>query len=106
MKKGEYVLMKKAYVLMTQWKADEPQIAGVFSSFDRAVVRFVLDRFRNSDLPLEKLAIKIARVALKMAHLTDDEDFADFGDTRAWIEEREIDERYEVWERGGGDDGR
>ena len=33
-----------------------------------------------------------------MAQKTDDEDFADFGDTRAWVEEHEVDELTEAWE--------
>ena len=44
-------------------------------------------------------------VALKMAHRTDDEDFADFGSTRAWIEEHEVDECCEGWEKEGENDG-
>ena len=100
MKKGDYVLMKKAYVLMTQWKDDEPQIAGVFSSFDKAVACFVRDEFKTTK-PSE-----IAQIALKMAHKTDDVDFADFGSMRAWVEEHDVDERCENREKGGGDDGR
>lgn len=86
------------YILMTQWKDGDPEIAGVFSSFDKAVAYFVRDTFETED-PSE-----VAQVALKMAHKTDDEDCADFGDTRAWIEEYEVDERCEESEKGDGDD--
>lgn len=29
------------YILMTQWKDGDPEIAGVFSSFDKAAAYFV-----------------------------------------------------------------
>lgn len=97
------------YVLMTQWKDGDPEIAGVFSSFDRAVAFFVRVHFRDAAMPIPEMQSRIARVALKMAHRTDDEDFADFGSTRAWIDGHEIDDGCEAWElpgKKGGDDGR
>lgn len=86
------------FVLMTQWKDDDPEIAGVFSSFDKAVACFVRDEFKAAE-PDE-----VARVALKMAHKTDDDDFADFGSVRAWIEEHEVDECCEGQEKETRDD--
>ena len=56
-------------------------------------------------MSVAEMQSKAALTALKMAHRTDDEDFADFGDTRAWVEEHEVDELSEAWETGGGDDG-
>lgn len=93
------------YILMTQWKDGDPEIAGVFSAFDRAVAYFVREEFKDAKGSVAEMQSKIAQVALKMAHRTDDEDFADFGDTRAWVEEHEVDECCEDWEKGGGDDG-
>lgn len=95
----------KAYVLMTQWKDGDPGVSGVFSSFDRAVAFFVRMEFKDATMSVVEMQTKAARVALKMAHRTDDEDFADFGDTRAWVEEHEVDELSEAWEKGGGHDG-
>lgn len=95
----------KAYVLMTQWKDGDPEVSGVFSSFDRAVAFFVRVHFRDATMSVAEMQSKAALTALKMAHRTDDEDFADFGDTRAWVEGHEVDELSEAWERGGGHDG-
>ena len=95
----------KAYVLMTQWKDGDPEVSGVFSSFGKAVAFFVRMEFKDATMPVAEMQSKVALAALKMAHRTDDEDFADFGDTRAWIEEREVDELSEAWETGGGHDG-
>ena len=97
--------MSKAYVLMTQWKDEDPGVSGVFSSFGKAVAFFVRMEFKDATMPVAELQSKVALTALKMAHRTDDEDFADFGDTRAWVEEREVDELAEDRESGGGDDG-
>ena len=97
------------YVLMTQWKDGDPEVSGVFSSFDRAVAYFVRTEFEDATMSVAEMQSKVAQVALKMAHRTDDEDYADFGNTRAWIEEREVDDGCEAWElpgKGGGDDGR
>ena len=93
------------YMLMTQWKDGDPEIAGVFSSFDKAVAYFVRTEFRDAKMSAAKMQSTIAQVALKMAHRTDDEDFADFGSTRAWIEEHEVDECCEGWEKEGENDG-
>lgn len=95
----------KAYVLMTQWKDGDPGVSGVFSSFDRAVAFFVRTEFKDATMSVAEMQSKVAQVALKMAHMTDDGDFADFGDTRAWIEGHEVDELSEAWETGGGHDG-
>lgn len=95
----------RAYVLMTQWKDNDPEISGVFSSFGGAVAFFVRMEFKDATMSVAEMQSKAALAALKMAHRTDDEDFADFGDTRAWIEEREVDELSEAWETGGGHDG-
>ena len=92
------------YILVTQWKDGDPEIAGVFSSFDKAVAYFVRVEFQDATLSVAEMQSRVAQVALKMAHKTDDEDFADFGDTRAWVEEHEIDECCETWEKGGEDD--
>ena len=88
----------KAYVLMTMWKDGDPGISGVFSSFYKAVAFFVRMEFRDATMPVAEMQSKVALTALKMAHRTDDEDFADFGDMRAWIEEHEVDELTEAWE--------
>ena len=93
------------YVLMTQWKDGDPGVSGVFSSFDRAVAFFVRTEFKDATMSVAEMQSKVALTALKMAHRTDDEDFADFGDVRAWVEEHEVDELSEAWETGGGDDG-
>ena len=88
----------KVYVLMTKWKDGDPGISGVFSSFYKAVAFFVRMEFKDATMPVAEMQSKVAHVALKMAHRTDDEDFADFGDTRAWIEEHEVDELTGAWE--------
>ena len=88
----------KAYVLMTKWKDGDPGISGVFSSFGKAVAFFVRMEFKDATMPVAEMQSKVAHVALKMAHKTDDEDFADFGDARAWIEQHEVDELTEAWE--------
>ena len=90
---------------MTQWKDGDPGVSGVFSSFDRAVAFFVRMEFKDATMSVAEMQSRIARAALKMAHRTDDEDFADFGDMRAWVEEHEVDELSEAWETGGGHDG-
>lgn len=95
----------KTYILMTQWGDGEPEVSGVFSSFRRAVAHFVRERFRDSAPPAAKLTDETVGIALKMAHRTDDDDFADFGDVRAWIEEHGLDEPCAEGE-GGGDDGK
>ena len=95
----------KAYVLMTRWKDGDPEVSGVFSSFGRAVAFFVRTEFKDATMSVAEMQSKVALTALKMAHRTDDEDFADFGDVRAWVEEHEVDELSEAWETGGGDDG-
>ena len=94
-----------AFVLMTQWKDGDPGVSGVFSSFDRAVAYFVRTEFKDATMSVAEMQSRVALAALKMAHRTDDEDFADFGDVRAWVEEHEVDELSEAWETGGGDDG-
>ena len=83
--------MPNAYILMTQYKDGDPEIAGVFSSFDKAVASFVLTEFMDEEMGKEELLLKATQVALKMAHMTDDEDYADFGNTRARIDEWAID---------------
>ena len=95
----------KVYVLMTQWKDGDPGVSGVFSSFGRAVAFFVRMEFKDATMSVAEMQSKAALAALKMAHRTDDEDFAGFGDMRAWVEEHEVDELSEAWERGGGHDG-
>ena len=94
----------KVFVLMTQWKDGDPEIAGVFSSFDKAVAYFVRTEFKDATMSVAEMQTKVARVALKMAHRTDDEDCADFGSTRAWVEEHEVDECCEDWEKEARDD--
>jgi hypothetical protein len=98
--------MKKVYILMTQWKVGDPEVAGVFSSFDKAVSYFVRTEFKDTTMPIDKMQSEIVRITLKMAHMTDDEDFADFGDTRVWVEDRLIDGWCEAWEKGDEGDGK
>lgn len=94
----------KVYMLTVQWKDDEPEVSGVFSSFDKAVMYFVRTNYKDSGLKGPELRSVCARAALKMAHKTDDEDFADFGSTRAWVEEHEVDECCEDFEKEARDD--
>ena len=96
----------KVYVLMTQWKDGDPEISGVFSSFDKAVAFFVRIRFKDTTMSVAEMQSRVARAALKMAHRTDDGDFADFGPVRAWVEEATVDGMCEEWEMpgGGGED--
>lgn len=89
----------KVFILMTQWKDGDPEISGVFSSFYKAVAYFVREEFKDATMSVAEMQSKVARVALKMANETDDEDSADFGNTRAWIEEHEVDTCCESWER-------
>lgn len=91
----------KVYILMTQWKDDDPEIAGAFSSFDKAVAYFMRTELENTDL-FEK-ELRSAYIYAKMAHRTDDEDWADFGDVRAWVEELEVDDLCESFEKTGGE---
>ena len=95
----------KVYVLMTQWKDGDPGISGVFSSFYKAVAFFVRMEFKDATMSVAEMQSKVALTALKMVHRTDDEDFADFGDMRAWVEEHEVDEHCESFEKGCGNDG-
>ena len=88
----------KVHVLMTQWKDGDPEVSGVFSSFSKAVAYFVHMEFKDATMSVAEMQSKITRVALQMAQKTDDEDFADFGDTRAWVEEHEVDTLCEAWE--------
>lgn len=92
------------YILMTQYKDGDPEITGVFSSFDKAVADFVLTEFVDEEMGKEELLLKATQVALKMAHKTEDLDWADFGDKRAWVDELKIDARCEAWDWGDGDD--
>ena len=94
----------KVYVLMVQWKDDEPEASGIFSSFDKAVMYFVRTNYKDSGLKGPELRSVCARAALKMAHKTDDEDFADFGSTRAWVDEHVVDECCEDFEKEARDD--
>lgn len=73
-------------------------VSGVFSSFDKAVAYFVRTEFKDATMSVAEMQTKVAQVALKMAHSTDDEDYADFGDTRAWVEEHKVDEHCEEYE--------
>lgn len=90
----------KAFVLITQWKDCDPEVSGVFSSFDKAAAYFVRTEFKDATMSVAEMQSKAAQVALKLAHQTDDEDCADFGNTRAWIEEHEVDEHCEEFEKG------
>lgn len=90
--------MKNVYILMTQWKDGDPEATGVFSSFDKAAAFFVRMLFRDASMSVAEMQSKAAQVALKLAHQTDDEDFTDFGNTRAWIEENIVDELCERFE--------
>lgn len=86
------------YLLMTQWRDGAPDISGAFSSFTKAVQYFVRMEFKDSKMPILEMQSMVARVALKLAHRTDDENWADFGPMKAWIEECEIDEHCEDFE--------
>ena len=88
----------KVYVLMTQWKDGDPGVSGVFSSFCKAVAFFVRMEFKDATMSVAEMQSKVALTALKMAHRTDDEDFADFGNMRAWVEEHKVDAFCEAWE--------
>ena len=89
---------------MTQWKDGNYEIAGVFSSFDKAVAYFVRTMSRDATMSVMELQSEAVKVALKMAHVTDDKDFADFGNTRAWVEEHEIDAHCWASEKEARDD--
>lgn len=88
----------KVYVLITKWKDGDSDISGVFSSFDKAVAYFVREQFKDATMSVAEMQSRVAHVALKMAHQTDNEDFTDFGSTRAWIETHEMDNLCETWE--------
>lgn len=94
----------KVHVLMTQWKDGDPEVSGVFSSFDKAVMFFVRTQYADSGLEGPELRSACARAALKLAHETDDEDSSDFGSTRAWIEEHEVDDGCTYKEKEAPDD--
>lgn len=96
--------MPTVYILMTKYKDGDPEIAGVFSSFDKAVAYFVRTDPNNTGLSGARLKSACVKMALKMAHKTEDEDWADFGDRRAWIDEYEVDDRFEDWENEDGND--
>lgn len=96
----------KMFVLMTQWKDGDPEASGVFSSFDRAVAYFVRTEFKDATMSVAEMQTKVVQVALKLAHMTADDDFADFGNMRGWIEKHEVDEHCEAFEKGDGDDGK
>lgn len=99
-------MSKRVYVLMTKWRDDDPEVAGVFSSFDKAASYFVRVMFRDSTMSVAEMQSKVTQVALRLAHMTCDEDFSDFGNMRGWIEEHEVDEYCEEFEKGGEDDGK
>ena len=89
----------KTFVLITQWKDGDPGASGVFSSFDRAVAFFVRMLFKDATMSVAEMQSKIVHTALKMAHRTDDEDYADFGNMRGWVEEHKVDENCEEFEK-------
>jgi hypothetical protein len=97
--------MKYVFILMTQWKDGDPEISGVFTSFYKAAAFFVRIMFQDATMSVVEMQSKVTQVALKLAHMTDDEDFADFGNMRGWIEKHEVDERSKAFEKGDGDDG-
>lgn len=88
------------YILMTQWKDGDPEVSGVFSSFDKAASYFVRMQFKDAAMPVPEMQAECARTALKLAHRTDDEDFSDFGSTKAWVEQYDVDDRCEEFELG------
>lgn len=95
----------KVYVLITKWKDGDPDISGVFSSFDKAVAYFVRVLFNDATMSVTVMQSKVAKAALKLAHKTDDEDFSCFGEMKAWVEEYEVNSLCEAWEIGDGHDG-
>lgn len=86
----------KVFVLMTQWKDGDPGVSGVFSSFDRAAAYFVRMTLDDAPMTVEEMHSEVTRIALKLAHMTDDEDYADFGNMRGWIEEHEVNAHCEA----------
>lgn len=96
--------MKYVYILVTQWKGCDPGVSGVFSSFDKAAAFFVRMMFQNVTMSDAEMQSKVTQTALKLAHMMDDEDFADFGDRRGWIEKHEVDGHCEAFEKGSEDD--
>lgn len=96
--------MKYVFILMTQWKDGDPEISGVFTSFYKAAAFFVRIMFQDATMSVVEMQSKVTQTALKLAHMTDDEDFADFGNMRGWIEKYEVDERSKAFERGDEDD--
>lgn len=54
--------------------------------------------FKDATMSVAEMQSEIVHTALKLAHRTDDEDYADFGDTRAWVEEHKVDEHCEEYE--------
>ena len=89
----------KVFILTTQWKDNEPEVSGVFSSFDKAVMYFVRTQYKDTAMSVCEMQAACARTALKLAHKTDDEDYADFGSTRAWVDEHVVDECCEDFEK-------
>lgn len=92
--------MNKVYTLTTQRKDEDPRISGIFSSFDKAVMYFVRTRYKDT-ASISEMRSASARAALKLARLPDDEDFTDFGDIRARIDEHVVDEHCESFEEKG-----
>ena len=90
-----------AYILMVQWEDGDPYIAGVFSSFTKAVQYFVRTEFEQSPMLVSEMLSKAVNVALKLAHRTDDEDWSNFGRKKVWLEECEVDEHCEKFEIHG-----
>ena len=93
---GEHT-MNKVYTLMTQWRDEDPRVSGIFSSFDKAAMYFARTRYKGT-ASISEMQSASARAALKLAHLTNDEDFTDFGDIRAWVDEHIVDEHCESFE--------
>jgi hypothetical protein len=91
--------MKYVFILMTQWKDGDIGASGVFSSFEKAAAFFVRMMLHDATMSVVEMQSKVTQVALKLAHMTDDEDFADFGNMRGWIEKHEVDEHCEKFEK-------
>lgn len=95
----------KVFILMTKCKMDDPEIAGVFSSFDKAVAYFVRVEFHGTTMPVAEMQSRVVQIALEMARKKDGENFVEAGGMKAWVEEHEVDECCAVWEKGCVDDG-
>lgn len=84
----------KVYVLMTKWKDEDAEVAGVFANESLAIESFA--GAMTVGMPPEEAKSTAAKIALQMVgkldpgEMDDPDDSSVFGNTRAWILDYEV----------------